>query len=177
MEKDFDKKRIVGSLKHGVTEDSPKTLFILSIVLVAFLSAVAMVSIPLLAVSIARGAINSNGGAIGIFLIIVVVSLSVFFLLKYVRKNIRNRKKIELWLEDAVMLKAYSTMIKEVNTGISDALLGEAPKFKISIGFKYNGSHYKYKSSVDSCWGKFCDKEIDILYSPKYREVILLKPE
>ncbi|MDE5562571.1 MAG: hypothetical protein K2J01_03385 [Clostridiales bacterium] len=136
-----------------------------------------VIGIILLAIYTALGSVNWGICAIGILAICVALSLIWYYFVKWVRKSISIKKEMEMWLKDAVMITAYSTKIKETNTAVYERLFGDAPEYRISIGFKYNGVHYKYKSSVDNCWGKFCDKEIDILYSSRFREVILLKPE
>ena len=89
---------------------------------------------------------------------------------------------MELWLDDAVMLKAYSRNVGGNGDEAFDRVLdvlgsSENSGYMIRIGFKYNGNHIKLTSKRENCWGNYLDKEIDILYSPKYREVILLKPE
>lgn len=177
MDKDFDKKRIAGSLKYGLIVDSYKSFLTLAIVAVAFCSVGGIIGVILLAVYTALGSVNWGACAIGILAICVAMALIWYNFVKWVRKYVGIKKEMEMWLKDAVMLKAYSTKIKEENTSVVDALVGEVAKYRISIGFKYNGCHYKHKSSVDSCWRDFCDKEIDILYSPRFREVILLKSE
>lgn len=177
MDKDFDKKRIIGSLKYGLMQEYVRSWLPLAIVAVALCLAGGTIGVILLAVYTARGAVNWGICAISVSVICVAISLILYFFIKWVRKIINIKKEMEMWLKDAVMITAYSTKIKETNTAVYQKLFGDPPEYRISIGFKYNGIHYKYKSSVDNCWGKFCDKEIDILYSPRFREVILLKPE
>ena len=183
MDKDFDKKRIAGSLKHGLTGSSVKSLLIMTAIFVALGSSVVIMGVTLLAVYTARGAVNWGISAICIFVLCVVLFTALFFGLRSVRKKIKGRKEIELWLEDAVMIKAYSQYKRPHDDGpvinLLNALGGNNDNegYTMRISFKYNGSHLKFTSSHDYCWRKFLDKEVDILYSPKYREVILLKSE
>ncbi|MDE5592807.1 MAG: hypothetical protein K2I75_02635 [Clostridiales bacterium] len=182
MDKDFDKKRIVGSLKHGLMEDSVKSLYIMAGIFVALGSSGVIIGVTLLAVYTARGSVNWGISAICILVICIAVPTALFFLLKYIRKKIKGRKEIELWLEDAVMVKAYVQYLRRNDKGPIENFLNcmsnsDSDVYTIRISFKYNGNHYKFTSSYDYRWRKYLDKEIDIVYSPKYREVILLKPE
>ncbi|MDE6201603.1 MAG: hypothetical protein K2M47_06995 [Clostridiales bacterium] len=182
MEKDFDKKRIAGSLKHGLVGSSVRSLLIMTVIFVALGSLSAIVGVTLLAVYTALGSVNWGISAICIFVICVVLFTALFFGLRCVRKKINGRKEIELWLEDAVMLKAYSQYKRPHDDGPVVNFLNYLGNnnndgYTIRISFKYDGSHLKFTSSHDYCWHKYLDKEIDVLYSPKYREVILLKPE
>ena len=182
MDKDFDKKRIAGSLKHGLIKGSIKSLLLMTVVFVALCSSGAIIGIILLAIYTARGALHWGISASYILVICFVVFTVLFFWLRYVRKKIRNIKEIELWLEDAVMLKAYSQYKRPHDDGPVINFLNalghnDNDGYTIRISFKYNGKHLKFTSSHDYCWRKYLDKEIDILYSPRFREVILLKPE
>lgn len=92
-------------------------------------------------------------------------------------KSIFLKRKICLWMKDAVALKAYS---QKFETRAS------FPTFnfhyiKIFISFSYNKqkkkrySGDKRHSGYDTVFYRYADKEIDILYSPKYDEVMILK--
>lgn len=176
MQDGFDRNRIIGSLKHGVVSDSFKSLTIVATAAVTFGSTCAGIGVILLAVYTAQGKVNWGICVIAVLAIAIVLSLILYCYFRWRRKIKGIKAELELWLQDAVMLKAYSTKIKETNTAIYDIFSDAPPEYKISVGFKYNGIHYKYKSGVDNCWKRFLDKEIDILYSPNYRQVILLKP-
>lgn len=107
--------------------------------------------------------------------------LAVAFMSLLVYVEIKNRKlqsKIKLWLEDAVEIRAYSKKIGENRLGIK-------PKAtKIQIRFSLNKKHYSRESTYQvfggekgyvGCFNKFADKEVNILYSLKYDEVMILK--
>lgn len=182
MDKDFDKKRIAGSLKHGLVGSSVRSLLIITVIFVALGLSVVIIGVTLLVVYTACGAVNWGISAICIFVLCVILAVALFFGLRCVRKKINGRKEIELWLEDAVMIKAYSGYKRPHDDGPVINFLNamghnDNDGYTIRISFKYNGKHLKFTSSHDYCWRKFLDKEIDILYSPRFREVILLKPE
>jgi hypothetical protein len=101
---------------------------------------------------------------------------AVFVFLKL--KNNKLKEKITMWLEDALEVKAYSKKIGENE-------LGFQPKgTKIQVSFKIEGKPY-IKDSTAKVFGgwegyigtfnKYADREIDILYSPRYDEVLILK--
>jgi len=105
----------------------------------------------------------------------------LFFLSIYafvLKKNNQLRKKIIIWLEDAIEINAYSKKIGENR-------LGFQPKaVKIQVTFMLNGKTYIRESTVKVFGGekgylgtykKYADREIRILYSPKYDEVLILK--
>ncbi len=108
-----------------------------------------------------------------------ILGFAFLALLIYIKiKNDRLKNKIKLWLDDAVTLKAYSQKIDEHKLGIQ-------PKAtKIQVTFTFDNNHYKRQSTYKvfggyegcvGCFNKYADKEVDILYSPKYDEVMILK--
>ena len=116
--------------------------------------------------------------------IFVVVSGNILFVSLmsvaiYIKvKNDRLKKKILLWLEDAIETIAYSKKIGENRVGLP-------PKAtKIRVRFAINGVTYKRESTAKIVGGqrgylgtynKYANREIRILYSPKYDEVLILK--
>jgi hypothetical protein len=92
--------------------------------------------------------------------------------------NNKRRDKIILCLEDAIETTAKSVKIGEIR-------LGFQPKsVKIQVRFKVNGKTYIRESTAKVFGGwegylgvykKYADREICILYSQKYDEVLILK--
>lgn len=82
------------------------------------------------------------------------------------------RRKIKRWLEDAVLLSAISK--KLLSAGIPSSS-------KIQIEFVYNGKKKKQVSlpgkllQIQTIFSRYADREIQILYSPKYDQVMILK--
>lgn len=105
---------------------------------------------------------------------VALLSVSIFIICK--DKKIKS--KIQTWLEDAVEIKAYSKKIGENRVGIQ-------PKAtKIQVQFTLNGIQYRRDSTAKvfggwegyiDCFNRYADKDVTILYSPKYDEVLILK--
>lgn len=108
-----------------------------------------------------------------------IIFLSFLWVLIYIKlKNNSIKKKIIKWLEDAVELKAYCRKIDENRLGIQPKAV------KIQVKFKYNNKKYSRESTARifggqpgylSVYKKYADRIIEILYSPKYDEVLILK--
>lgn len=107
-------------------------------------------------------------------LFLLILALSIYLKIK----NNRLKIKINLWLKDAIELKAYSRKIGENRLGLQPAAI------KIEVCFKIDGKYYARNSSAKVFGGwegyigtfkKYADREINILYSPKYDEVLILK--
>lgn len=108
-----------------------------------------------------------------------IMFLALFTVLVYICiKNSRLKQKIIVWLEDAIEIKAYSKKIGENR-------LGFQPKAtKIQIVFKFADQTY-VRDSAGKVFGgwqgylgtytKYADREIRILYSPKYDEILILR--
>lgn len=107
-----------------------------------------------------------------IFLLILIVPINIIV------NDRKNKKRIELWLEDAIETKAYS-----IKTGENKLLF--LPKgITIQVRFNINNRNYIRDSTVKVFGGgkayltsfkKYADREINILYSPRYDEVLILK--
>ena len=117
--------------------------------------------------------------AVGIFL---VLQLLFFLCLRYYKKEI---KKVSEWLDDAVLATATSKQIASKEIDWMDTMFS-TPAVKIKVFFKFDDKTYSYESSErhpggessDGCsyfWRRYVDKEVKILYSPKYEEVMILK--
>lgn len=117
--------------------------------------------------------------AVGVFL---VLQLILLLCLLYYKSEI---KKVSKWLDDAVLITATSKQILAREVEWSDAAFS-TPAIKIKVFFKFDNKTYVYESCdhhsgsacPDGCtyyWRKYADKEVNILYSPKYEEVMILK--
>lgn len=92
----------------------------------------------------------------------------------------KQRKTVLSWLEDAVELKAVT---KEISRQLGEIIV---PCVKIQVDFYYGDKLHRQFSDGKrdrfddwpgylALWKKYADREIDILYSPKYDEVMVLK--
>lgn len=108
---------------------------------------------------------------------ILFLSLLTFFISIKV-KDYKLKKRVSLWLDDAVETKAYSKQTGEQK-------LPFLPKgITIQVKFEIEGKKYVRDSGIKVFGGgkgylatfkKYADREINILYSPKYDEVLILK--
>lgn len=96
-----------------------------------------------------------------------------------IRNSNRIKRKIMLWEKDAVITKAYSEKIDEVRLGI------QQKQVKIKVEFIINGQKYSRVSAgkmigggpegYHKIWAYYADREINIMYSPRYDQVLILK--
>lgn len=104
---------------------------------------------------------------------VLCLALSLFFLIR----RAMLKKKMMLWRQDAVYLTAHSKTLGVKNN--PPAL----PAYAIEIDFVYNerliikrsGNPEKPKSGYDPIFGHYANREIKILYSPSYDQVMILK--
>lgn len=117
-------------------------------------------------------------------IVLVCGSISVFILFslavlldKFFKKG---KKKATLWLEDAVVLEAYAKSIGQT-LHVRNMIMRTATALEVS--FEYDDkrcvrqSTYKGKPLYLAVFTKYADRKILITYSPKYDEVMLIKPE
>jgi len=109
---------------------------------------------------------------------VLLLFFNVFFLVK----NIKIRNSAIFYLEDAVALKAYC---KAVDTNNFGARGGSS--VLIEIAFSYGGDNIKIKSSgrmflttkkfegYHHVFVRYSNSHVNIMYSPKYGEVMILK--
>lgn len=112
-------------------------------------------------------------GFIGANLCFCIFSGSALYLLI---KNDINVKSCKKWLNDAVELYAKSNGIKKTHFAFTDIGM-----IKLKVSFEYNGnkiekySGSKQNNGFDRVFSNYSDKQIKIMYSPKYDEVMILK--
>ena len=118
-----------------------------------------------------------------VFLILFVVLLLIVLILVLI-KNQKTKKLVIMWVQDAVLLKAYTKKLDSFNTELPFLILPEQTllevhfvysdkkQSQISKGAMIGGKKQKGHHKIFS---KYADKEIDILYSPKYDQVLILK--
>lgn len=114
-------------------------------------------------------------GFIGSLCCFVVFSCTALYI---IIKNFINVKKCREWMEDAVVLSATTKGIKKPLPSFTDIFLR-----KLEVSFKYEGKRYvkysgtKQSNGYDRVFSRFVDKEISILYSPRFDEVMILSDE
>ena len=118
-----------------------------------------------------------------LFLVVAVSALFaiMFFIVMVI--NYVNCAKIKKWMKDAVKLKAFAHAIDNSTT---HTLVFRQQTTKLSVSFEYNNKTIVKESGkkdgafsvingYSTLFNKYADKEITILYSPEYDEVILMK--
>lgn len=113
--------------------------------------------------------------------ILVWLFCFVFFagtLLYFILKNKFIKKKVMIWLNDAIEIKAYARETKRL-----PASLLSLEQVAIEVIFKYDGEIVILKNGkqkwlqVAPYLVKYANKKINILYSPTYNEVMILKDQ
>ncbi len=112
------------------------------------------------------------GSILFALLLLSSISLQMFF-------N-KGKKKAALWLKDAVILDAQAKSLGQT-LHVRNLIMRTATA--IEVDFEYDDrrcsrqSTYKDKPLYLAVYTKYADKKILIAYSPKYDEVMLIKPE
>lgn len=127
---------------------------------------------------------------IPLIILFFVGLLLTLYMLFNIFKHKKLTKRIKEWLKDAVEIDAYCKYIDNFK------VMGQPTQIKIQVEFKYNGkkikklsgderynegnssmnliNKYSTKTGYDWFFKKFADRQIKILYSPKYDQVLLL---
>lgn len=104
--------------------------------------------------------------------IIILADILLYWCFSYARK------KAEVFLQDSVFLKA-----KAISLGTKMEFRLPFPVEAIRVQFRYNGksmhkdSMYKGSTRYLPVFVKYTDRTINIAYSPKYDEVLILKDD
>ena len=97
---------------------------------------------------------------------VAVLIFSIMFSLMLI-KPYKLRKEIYLYLDDAVPLYAK---VKRVGRSLGPW----SPTMKARVEFSYKKENY-VKSGYLAAFSKYANKTVDILYSPKYDEILFLE--
>lgn len=169
--------KIVGSLAYGRLF-SGKWMSFFYIILVSMLIFPAITIITLI-ITFTVG-FEWPGEMVGFFIgCNIYAGLLIAVYVSIIVRNKKLRKKIIIWLEDAIQVKAHAKIIDSVRLGI------QPKQAKIKIDFKIDGKKYSRISSgkmpgggpegYHKIWANYADREINILYSSKYDQVLILK--
>lgn len=174
MDLGTDKKKIVATLSYGKVPPA----FLVVIFITMLLCSIILVPITII---IAVGE-NQYDFLFLLTFSIVGIPLSTYFLFDYCRA----KQMIKLWKQDAVLLKAKSKIIAE--QWVSSHVMIQDKVVKLSVTFKYEGKKMKIVSGeqgkkdlfhpivgFDKLFEQYDDREIDILYSPRFDQVMILK--
>ena len=104
-----------------------------------------------------------------VFTVLVDVFLVGLFAIELI-KGCKNRLYAKKCLSDAIEIITFAKFFdKDTNWGFS------YKGIKISVSFHYQNKKLRKHSIYDRCFERYVDKEVRILYSPTYDEVLLFK--
>lgn len=121
-----------------------------------------------------------------VVLIIVFGSLAISFLpillLVTIIRNEKIRNRVNLWLEDAVEVEAFTKRI-DTKYWLFSPLIQLQIEFYLDGVFYVRTSKSEHRSAFDfgrpvgyfAHITKYADRKVKILYSPKYDEVMIIK--
>ena len=179
--KDIKLTRIDASLKHGQFFTGKWLIFFYSLII--FCSVMPISTLLFLCLvylgkeSFDTDTIISFIGSDSISLITIFGTIYVLY------RNNKLKKKIILWLDDAIELNAQTTVLDSFRT------LGQpVAETKLLVEFyidnyrkictsedKSRKDHWYRRNGFYKILSKYANKSIKIMYSPKYDQVIILK--
>ncbi|MDR3021708.1 MAG: hypothetical protein LBU60_03420 [Clostridiales bacterium] len=155
-----------------------KVMLILGCVVISFLFGIIVVN-TIFFLDIEIGKII---GAIIIDIMVVAVTVVYFIFLKL---NKERRDRVIDLLHDAVELEAFAEKVDEMylESRYKNSKYSKKIKLtKIRVKFEFNGQFHEKESKLGwekkgyhTIFNKYADKHINIFYSPKNDEVMLLK--
>lgn len=166
---------IEGSLKHGRLWIGEWTLACYLSICISFItSTILSIFFPQ---EYKLDLIGTIFAIVGMNLVSAFISILFIFILI---KNHKHKKRILLWLKDVVEIETYS---KKIDSYWNPASV--ISHIKIQVDFKFNEKIISKTSAgkvigitgegYHKIWAKYADRKINILYSPKYDEVLILK--
>jgi len=108
-----------------------------------------------------------------------IMFISFFTVLVFIMvKNNKLKKKIIIWLEDAIEVRAYSRKTGENRLGIQPKATKIQVSFKVADTNIIRDSTGKVFGGCEGYLGtytKYADRKINILYSQKHDQILILK--
>ena len=108
----------------------------------------------------------------GLILLFTLISIIILFISQ--KTGERQKSEIKNWYENSIEFKAFAYRIDVVNK--------KNKPYQIAVKFKWDGKELIRESSPGSIvkgwhkeFAKYDNKQIKILYSPNYDEVMILK--
>ncbi len=172
-------KKVAGSLEYGLVF-SRRWQTMLSVGIAAFLLAAGVWTVLIFT----EGRAEGEGGFAVVFILNALMYIGfAAWLVVLLVKNQRLLKKIKVWMQDAVPYTVFAEKADEDRIGYRWKYL---PAVRIVVRFRYQGRRItrfsgegrnglNTRDGYAPGWNKYCNREIDILYSPKYDQVIVLK--
>lgn len=158
---------VIGTLEFGIKR--PNKFYI--IVVVDFFICFIATLIPFLYILISGDNTYPEGTIIGLggFSILFFIYL-VIVLICWLRQVIYFNRKARLYLDDYNSVKI---LVRPFETSCLD--IGIYKRIMIAVKLSYNDKELVlYSKKHDKQFRKYVDKEIPILYSPKYKQVVFI---
>lgn len=182
MKEEKDLSSIAGLLNYGTFMSESKKILLIEYIAILFICfSMLILAVVMTSIEYVKSSISLTDLIITVILFTFNFSIMPVIVTIMVVINEKMRKKVNLWMEDAVLVTAFAR-----NIGVKRTL-GVAPGTKLQVEFEIDGvrytreshsRHYKNKDFDGGyyfIWNKFADKQIRILYSPQYDEVMVLK--
>ena len=176
MNTNLQSKDIDAALSHGQIFSSKgwRTFFIVMYAVLGFAFALFLV---IIIASLILGDYDDIWAMAGCGGLALFVTLSIVMINLFTYSGV---KKANIWLQDAVILQA-----KAISLGERVLIRGLAARnaAAIRVEFEYNGEKRVKQSEVKGkiyylpVYLKYINKKITIAYSPKYDEIMFIKPE
>ncbi len=171
--------KIGASLKHGIVFKTPTFIFMYVFLAVCLIDPIWII-VFLSLVVIGQKTISYED-ILPLICSFVTTSLIGVGVIVVITKKHLLKRRIFLWLDDAVERKATTTTVDMYRYPIR-------ANVKLKVKFNYNNKKYIFisgdstKSRIlgngyNKIFAKYADREIKIFYSPKYDEVLLLKDD
>ena len=169
------KEEIVASLKFGKLLNSKQ----ISVVILGFVSSLLLPFIAvIMGIMIAFGLFEIGAGEIMTLVLISFFGILFFSVLLCIWiKDSRLKRKVKVWSEDSVKIKAILT-----KKGMTQALQNP---YQIIVHFSFDDKSFDEESETSNFvkgFDKFfinyynqCGGKCEILYSPKYNQVMLCR--
>lgn len=170
---------IVATLKHGKIPTKRQLVFLWSCQIFIFVCAITL-AIVMIIVNTSDSEEKMSASEIAILSVCITFFIAfVVCMIFLLTRHGKVKSEINQWLIDAVKLNAYC---EEYGDTFVHPLYRVGGVGDVKVTFKYKGDHKALHSQLNNTGGKntsqafrkFVNKEIVILYSPKYKQVMIL---
>lgn len=168
---EYNNRVVFSSLKHGGFLKRKYKLIIALPFIICF--TVLFTAIIIISATHDGFLLAMNNGYWGMFAILCVFAVAVLLIFISELRKAAIEREWKKWLTDdrLVFLETTPFLVEEHYNGASRYT-------KFGISFKYNGDTIvKYSQHFDNIYEIYKNSAMDILYSPKYDEVMVLKDD
>lgn len=180
MKKDDKAPQIIATLKHGKVLARRHRIFLWCCLVCLLMATVAFVIGLIIASCLPEEAVELEEYVIVIIATIIAIAVSSLLIFVLSRDK-KYRREVNEWLADAVRLKAFCEecdkqifvpLARNVtcvdNIKVTFNFKGDKKVLRSNLYSNRNGQRYR------TVFARFVDKEIFIMYSPKYEQVMFI---